>query len=52
MKRTILTRLSLDLMMLYCGMWAMAQGIVGTWKGNIQEQSYSIPLVLNIGQNE
>ena len=52
MKRQFFNRLlSVVVIVLTC-LTAMAQDFTGKWTGNIQVQTYSIPLVLNIEQNE
>ena len=52
MKRYFFNRLLLTVMMLVMGIAVVAQDFNGAWKGNIQVQSYSIPLVLHIEQTE
>ena len=52
MERFFFNRLLLTVMMLVMGIAVMAQDFNGAWKGNIQVQTFSIPIVLNIQQNE
>ena len=52
MKRMILKRLFCAALVALMSLVAVAQDFTGVWKGNIQVQGYSLPLVLNIGQND
>ena len=52
MKLSFMSKLLCIATALLCSMTAVAQDFNGKWTGNIQVQTYSIPLVLNIEQNE
>ena len=52
MKRGFLNQLLLIAAVMLCSLGVAAQDYTGTWKGTIQVQSYSIPLVLHIEQTE
>ena len=52
MKQVFLNRLLAVVTAALCCVTAMAQDYGGKWTGNIQVQGYSIPLVLNIEQND
>ena len=52
MKRQFFNRLLSALVIVLTCLTAMAQDFTGKWTGNIQVQTYSIPLVLHIEQNE
>lgn len=52
MKLSFVSRLLCIATVLLCSITAVAQDFSGTWKGNIQVQQFSIPVVLHIEQNE
>ena len=52
MLQHIFIRLLSAIMLSLLSLTAVAQDLSGAWKGNIQVQSYSIPVVLNIQQTE
>ncbi len=52
MKRGFLKKFLLIAAVVLCSLGVAAQDYTGTWKGTIQVQSYSIPLVLHIEQTE
>ena len=52
MKRQFFNRLLSALVIVLTCLTAMAQDFTGKWTGNIQVQTFSIPVVLHIEQNE
>ena len=52
MKRAFLKRLFCAALVTLMSMITVAQDLSGAWKGNIVVQSYSIPIVLNLQQND
>ena len=52
MKCSIVSRLLCVIAAMACAITAMAQDFSGAWKGNITAGPYSIPIVLNIQQDE
>ncbi|MBQ6167346.1 MAG: TonB-dependent receptor family protein [Muribaculaceae bacterium] len=52
MKRIVLKRLFCAALVTLTCLVAVAQDFSGDWKGNIQVQTYTIPLVLHIQQND
>ena len=52
MKRTFLKRLFCATLVTLMSLITVAQDLSGAWKGNIQVQQFSIPLVLHLEQNE
>ena len=52
MKRTMVKRLFCAALVTLMSLITVAQDFSGTWKGNIQVQQFSIPIVLHLEQNE
>ena len=52
MKRTMVKRLFCAALVTLMSLITVAQDFNGTWKGTIQVQQYSIPIVLHLEQNE
>ena len=52
MKPTFLKRLFCAALVALMSLITVAQDFSGDWKGNIQVQTYSIPIVLHIQQND
>ena len=52
MRRSLKKRLLMVAMLVLCSAVVYGQDFIGDWKGNIQVQSFSIPVVLHIQQDE